>query len=941
MNIQTWFHRPAVLLATGSVLLVASAGAQTVAHTALPLDTAVRTGKLSNGFTYFIRHNATPEKRVVMYLACKAGSILETEQQRGLAHFIEHMSFNGTTHFPKNELVDYLQKSGVRFGADLNAYTSFDETVYQLPLPADNKALLQNGLQIMRDWAQEATLETQEIEKERGVILEEARLGKGAQKRMQQQVMPMLMNNSRYAYRLPIGLDSVIQYAKPETLRQFYHDWYRPDLQALVVVGDVDVQEIEQQVKKLFGTLKNPAKEKARTQYRIPLTGKNQFKALTDAEITSSSVDVYIKLPNIELKTAADYRQAIVQQLLNQLLSQRLIEVSKQANAPFISATAGIQNYLNQLQLFAVHVDVNKGAWEKGVKAAWRELERAKRFGFTATEMNRAGKDYLASFEAAWKERSKARSDQYVKEYVDYFLHGTASPGIEKEYELVKALLPQITLAEIQARLLSALKTTDCDMVVAAPDSEKESLPTAAVITSWQQAVQQETLEAYKDAVVNKPLLAQKPVPGKIIATTQQSVAGVTEYTLSNGVKVVIKPTTFKKDEISFSAFAAGGTSLYNDADYPSASYATGVVAMGGVGPYNSTELGKYLSGKQLGVMPYIGERSQGFTGKATTEELETALQLVYLYCTAPRADAALFTNAINRSKASLANRFNDPASVFADTAAGVLGNYHLRRTGPSEAKLNQVNMNRALEIYKERFADASGFTFVFVGNIDTATIKPLLEIYLGSLPASHTNETAKDLGIRIPKGNISRAVYKGKEDKATVRLYCSGDYTYNEENNTRLQALSKVLGIRLIERLREEEGGVYAPAASVSFAKYPASGYMFSISFGCAPANVEKLIAATQDEMRKLRETGPDQVNLDKYKAETRTSLATAIQGNGYWMGYLANQYQLNEPLGDGMEQGRLVEALTVPVLQQAAKEFLKTDNFIRLVLLPEKGAE
>lgn len=922
----------------GSLLLWLDAQAQAGKTGApLPLDTAVRTGRLANGFRYFIRHNTTPEKRVVLYLVCKAGSILETEEQRGMAHFIEHMSFNGTTHFPKNALVDYLQKSGVRFGADLNAHTSFDETVYQLPLPSDNKTLLQNGLQIMCDWAQEATLDATEIEKERGVILEEARLNKGAQNRMRDQFLPVMMNHSRYAERMPIGKDSVLKYGKPETFRQFYHDWYRPNLQALIVVGDVDVKQIEAEVKKLFGNLANPKPEKPRVNYTIPLTGKNQFLAITDAEMTATTAEISIKLPGVQLRSEGDYRNAVMQQLLNQMLGHRFNEVGKQASPPFLSGGAGVQDFLNQLQLFAVNVSVDKGGLQKGISAAWREIERAKRFGFTETELQRAKQDYLGGMAAAWREKSKTNSEQYVKEYMQYFLHDIAAPGIDKEYQMTKELLPVITVADINALMQGLVKDTDRDIILKAPDSERGSLPAEATVTGWLQAVQQESLEAYKDAAVTKPLLAAEPVTGKIVSVRQLPEVGVTEYTLSNGVKVALKPTAFQKDEIGFAGFAAGGTSLYSDADYQSASGAAGIVSLSGVGEYSNTDLGKLLAGKQLTVSPFISERGQGINGRATPEDLETALQLVYLYSTAPRKDEALFQNLIARTQAGLANRSNDPNSVFGDTIAAVMGNYNIRRTGPTPEKLTQVNLERALAIYKELFADASGFTYLFVGNIDTAAIKPLLEKYLGGLPATYKQAAAKDLGIPIPKGVIEKNVYKGQEDKATVQLFFSGDYTWNETTNSELLALSKVLGIRLLERLREEEGGVYSPSAKVSMNKYPQAGYVFSVAFGCAPANADKLIASVQDELKKLREAGPAQVNLDKYKAEARTAITSSLQNNGFWMSYLSSQYQNQEPLTTVLAQQQLLDKMTVQSLQQAAAKYLTEKNFIRLVLLPE----
>ncbi|BAV05396.1 zinc protease [Filimonas lacunae] len=937
MNVIHWLSRPALLFTAGYTLAALGAQAQK-GHKALPLDTAVRTGKLPNGFTYYIRHNEEPKKRVTLYLVNKAGAILETEEQRGLAHFIEHMSFNGTTHFPKNELVNYLQKSGVRFGADLNAYTSYDETVYQLPLPTDNKELLDNGLTIMREWAQEATLDAAEIDKERGVILEEKRLKKGAQDRMMQQFFPVIMNHSRYADRMPIGIDTVLKFSKPETLREFYHDWYRPDLQALIVVGDIDVNEMEQVIKARFSTLVNPKKEKKRVKYTIPLTGKNQFLVVTDPEMPSTSIEIVSKFEQKPVVTEADYRNSIVEMLFNMMLSQRYSELGKQANPPFLKGGAGLQGFLGGLQIFGASAGVASGGLETGVKAVWRELERAKRLGFTQAELDRAKQDYLSKMAAAWKEKNKTGSDVYVKQYMQYFLAGTAVPGLDKEYQLVNAIVPGIAVADINAVLKTYSKNTDRDIIIMAPQKDKAKLPDEATVNGWLHTVEQEPMDAYKDVVADKPLLAAKPAAGKITRTEQITEVGVTKYTLSNGVTVLVKPTTFKNNEIGFTAFAPGGTSLYSDADYQSAVYAPGIIDAGGVGDYNSQQLDKYLSGKQLNVAPFISDRTQGFNGSAAPAELETMLQLVYLFYTAPRKDADLFQNIITRLKGSLANRASDPSSIYNDTVNAVLGNYNVRRTGPTLEKIDQINLDRAYAIYKERFADASNFTFLFVGSVDTAVLKPLLETYLGSLPATHKHEEARDLGIHIPAGVIERNVYSGKEDKATVRLVFSGDYQFSEENNSTLQALAKVINLRLLERLREEEGGVYTPNADVNFNKYPAGRYAFTIGFGCAPANVDKLIASALDEINKLKLNGPEEVNLDKYKAESRASLKTALESNGFWINYINSQYQNNEPLGAIYNKGKLLDAVTVQKVQQAAKDYLGGNNYIRLVSLPEK---
>ena len=916
--------------------LIAGAISTSQAQTVLPLDPAVRTGKLANGFTYYIRHNEEPKNRVVMYLVNKAGSVLEDEDQRGLAHFMEHMSFNGTKHFPHNELVDYLQKAGVRFGADINAYTSFDETVYQLPIPSDKPELLKSGIEIMRDWAQEATLDPVEIDKERGVVLEEKRLGKGAGERMRRVYWPVILNNSRYSVRVPIGLDTVLNNFKRPVIARFYNDWYRPDLQALIIVGDINVDQMEATVKQQFSSLKNPVHEKVRPKYTVPLTGKNQFIAVTDKEMTSTEAEIMIKHKAPELKTAADYRTALVNSLFDQMLSARYAELLRKSDPPFISGSAGISGFMGGLDAYDASVQAKPGELEKGLKAVWRETERLKHFGFTATELERAKTAYMNEMESAVKEKHKTNSGSYVKEYQAYFLTNSAAPGIDKEYQLTKDDLPGITLTDVNNLATSYITSTNRDILILAPEKDKSSLPDETVVNSWLKTVEAEALTPYKDDVSSKPLLSAMPIPGKIQSEEQNREFNITTITLSNGVKVLLKPTDFKNDQIIFSSFASGGTSLYSDADYQSAANAAGVVTAGGVGNYNTGELSKYLEGKQLNVKPYIAERFQGVGGATTPKDLETAMQMIYAYFTEPREDTAIFKGIIARSKAGLANRASDPNSVFSDTVSAVMGNYNIRRTGPTLQKLEAINPDRAYQIYKERFADAGNFTFTFVGSIDMNTIKPLLEKYLGSLPSTNQHEQAKDLNIHAPAGRIEKTVYKGSEPKATVYLVYTGKYDYSPENNVKMDALKETLEIRLLERLREDESGVYSPGVQESTTKLPQQRYSFLIHFGCAPQNAEKLIASTLDEIGKLEKDGPLQENVDKWRSEDKTTFEPALKTNGFWLGYINGQLQNSEPIEQVSGYNALVDHVNPEGLKEMAKKYLNGDNYIRLVLLP-----
>jgi len=906
--------------------------------TQLPLDSAVTVGHLPNGFTYYIRKNAEPQNRVVLYLANKVGSILEDDDQQGLAHFVEHMSFNGTKHFPKNELVSYLQKAGVRFGGDLNAYTSFDETVYQLPLPTDDPDLLKNGFQIMRDWAHEALFDSLEIEKERGVILEEKRLGKSAQERMQNQYFPFILNQSKYSKRIPIGTEDVLKNFKAATILRFYNDWYRPDLQALIVVGNVDVKETEKTIIELFSDLKVPANPKARTEYSIPLNQKNQFLTVTDKEFPVTAIQVMSKFSGNQLKTTADYHQSILKAIYNQIIGARFNELSQQSNPPFLQAGNYMSNFMANLVTTSTSIVGKQGELEKGFKAAWTEIERVKKYGFTQTELNRAKDILLSGMESAYNERDKTNSENYATEYLSLFLKGEASPGVAYEFNFYKSDLSKITLSEINELIKKYLTDTNRDILILSSEQEKANLPTEETVNKWITEIQNSTISAYVDSVSEKPLLAKKTVSGKIISEKEDEKIGLTTLTLNNGVKVVLKPTNYKNDEIHFFAYSPGGISLYNDSEYESATRASTFVSYGGVADYSLNQLGKYLSGKKVNVAPFVGERNEGFTGFSSPKELETALQLVYLYFTQPRKDTAVYKGMLKIERESLINRNSDPSTVFSDTISAVLGRYNFRYTAPSNEKLDKINLDRAFEIYKDRFADASDFTFLFVGNFDVANIKPLIEQYLGALPATKRVEKARDLNIVIPSGKIDKKVFKGEEQKSTVQLIFSGDYQYNITENNNLIALSEVLDIRLLNRLREDESGVYGVSVNASYEKYPRNRYTFAVSFGCAPENVEKLINSTLDEIRKIKENGATQEEVYKVIAEERRGIEIQLKENSFWINYLLDKFQNNENPDDILTIQECLNKITAKTLQTSANKHLSGNNFIRFVLYPEK---
>lgn len=921
-----------------SIIASAHTFAQSNSGEPIPFDKAVTRGKLPNGFCYYIRHNEEPKNRVTIYLVNKVGSILETDAQQGLAHFMEHMSFNGTKHFPKNQLIDYLQKSGVKFGSDLNAYTSYDETVYQLPLPTDNPELLKNGFQIMRDWAQNATLDATEIEKERGVVLEEKRLHSNAQQRLQDAIFPVLANKSLYAQRKPIGTEEVLKNFKRSNILDFYNKWYRPNLQAIIVVGDIDVAATEKTIKSMFGTLKNPNPALPRKEYKIPLLDKAQFAQFTDPEIPTTSIEIIQKYKKEELKTMADYRRSICRNLFNHIMSERFSDLSKQENSPFLSASNGSSNFLANLDANSTSISAETSKLEDAVRAVWMEIVRTQQTGFTAEELNRAKQSVKKGIESVYNERTKTASENYVNEYVRHFLNGEASPGIAYELELTTKMLAEIQLPELNKCAKDYLATAPKDILLIAPEKDAASLPSEKDIRNWIEQTEKVkiTVENAENAI--SELLPVKPKAGKIIQENKNVKLGTTELKFENGVKVVLKPTTFKDDEINFIASSPGGFSLYSNKDYMSATAATDVVVTAGLGDFNLSQLQKYLTGKHGEVTPYINDRFEGFTGSAAPADLETAMQMIYMYFTNPRKDFQLIKTELERAKSTLDNRYNDPANVFNDTVSTVVGNYNFRRTPPSVEKINQINTERAFEIYKERFADASDFTFTFVGSFDAEKIKPLLAQYLGSLPAIRRTEQAPDLNIHIPEGKLDKKVYKGKDNKSTVRLIFSGTYHYSNPENNKLEALADLLTIKLIEKLREEESGVYGVGAYARYSKYPHNRYAISISFGCAPANVEKLIQSTLNEIHKIQNNLPQQTDLEKVVSEATRAYEVDSQANKFWLNYLVGQQQSDENPEDIFGYTQQLKSLTPAIMQDAAKTYFNENNFARFVLYPGK---
>lgn len=905
----------------------------------IPFDPQVKTGKLANGLTYYIRKNAEPKNRAELRLVIKAGSVLETDAQQGLAHFMEHMAFNGTKNFPKNELVSFLQSSGVKFGADLNAYTSFDETVYQLPVPTDSARLFERAFQILEDWAHNITLDPVEIDKERGVILEEWRLGRGAQQRMRDKYFPLILNNSQYANRLPIGKEDIIRNFKPEVLQQFYKDWYRPDLMAVIAVGDFDVAKVERIIKEKFSRIPAVASPKPRTEYTIAPHPDSKVVILTDPEQPNTVVQVITKRPEIRERTLNDLRESLKRSLFNAMLGNRTEELTQQADPPFVFGFSNYGGFLGNLDAFtSVAVPKDATGVERAIKAVLNENARVQKFGFTATELARAKQELLNGVEQAYKEQDKTRSSALVGQYVQHFLDGDPSTGIGYYYEFVRKNLNGISLPEVNALVNQFIADTNRAVIVMAPEKDKDKLPTKEQVLSYINSTGQ-NLTAYVDETVNKPLLAKTPTPSPVTGEKKIADIGVTEWTLKNGIKVVLKPTNFKNDQILFSAISKGGTSLYDLKDFQNARFASTLIPQGGTGEFNQIQLGKFLAGKSLSVYPYISELNEGMSGSASPKDLPTALELLYSYFTQPRKDPDVVKGFLSNQRGLLANQLATPTpnKVFQDTVQVTLGNHNPRRYPLKPDDLDQIDLDKAFKIYRERFADAGDFTFFFVGSFDEKTIRPLIEKYIGGLPTGGTHESFNDLGIRAPEGQITKTVYKGIDPKSTVQLVYSGNFTWTPENATQVDALSEVLEIKLLEKLREEESGVYGVSASGSYSKFPVQRYSFRIGFGCAPENVDKLISKTLELINELKKNGADPKDIAKFKAESMRETEVQLKENNFWLGYLTNQYFNGDDLSEILHETEQLNKVTPESTKAAANQYFGT-NFIQFILQPEK---
>lgn len=910
----------------------------------LPITPEVKIGKLSNGLTYYIQNNGKPEDKVELRLAIKAGSILEDDDQVGLAHFMEHMNFNGTTNFKKNELVDYLQSIGVEFGADLNAYTSFDETVYILPIPSDDPEKLDKGFQILQDWAGNALLTAEDIDDERGVVIEEYRTRLGAATRMQSKYLDKIAYKSRYAERLPIGTLKNLETFKYESLRRFQEDWYRPNLMAVIAVGDLDVETLEQKIKANFSDLKNPDNPKPRSKYGSE-NHEGTFVAIEwDEEATGSQVQIYYKDKGEikKTKTVKDYRDNMVESLFSQMINNRLSEYSNKPNPPFIYGFSYHGGIIGNKEAYQSFAQTNETGQLEALKTLLEENERVKRYGFKASELERAKKDYLARMERSFKNKDKRESGRIVNAYVQNFLRESPIPGIEWSFNYVQSELPNITLEEVNGLIENFLHDDNRLVVLTGPKKDGLTKVKEEEVIALLDAVKKADIEDYEDEAVRAEMMPVKPKKGSVVSVDVKNKGAINEtitMTLSNGAKVTYKKTDFKNDEILFDAFSYGGSSLYSDEELKETASANGGLFEAGVDGLKKNDMTKMMSGKIASVRPYISTYDEGMSGSASPKDLETLFQMIHLYFTKLDKDDEAFASFISKQKAFLGNILSNPNISFSIALGKFLNEGNPRYTGfPDEEALDNANYDLAYKKFKERFANAGDFNFYFVGNIDEKQLQEFAETYIASLPGNPDGkESYKAPTYRAKSGAHEFTYRKGTEPKSQVNLIFRGDTEYDVKEARTMRVLGEILSIKLIEKLREEEGGVYGAGARGSISKIPYGRFNFSISFPCAPENAEKLADASIAELQKIIDNGPTAEDLDKVKKALLLTRKEQLEQNRFWLSAIKGADYNKSDINNVVNYEKNINAITQEDVHNVAKKYLN-DGFIKAILLPEE---
>lgn len=929
------------ILVTIGMVLLACMAALAQEMPPIPIDPNVRIGHLDNGLTYYIRHNEEPKGQANFYIAQKVGSILEEENQRGLAHFLEHMCFNGTQKFPGNGVVKYCEKIGVKFGADLNAYTSIDETVYNIDnVPVSTTpSTIDSCLWILHDWADGLLLEGDDIDHERGVIHEEwrSRLGGSAMARMQEKLLPEIYPGNRYGQRMPIGLMDVVDNFPYQAIRDYYEKWYRPDQQGIVVVGDIDVDQVEAKIKAIFGTIAKPVNPAERYYIQVEDNKEPIVSMAKDKEQQYAISYIFLKhdaYPT-EAKGKLDYMLVnLINEVSQYALAERISELAEQADPPYMQAAIHDEDFFYSKTKGAytgIAVTSEKGL-ERGITTVYREMLRAARHGITEGELERAKANILTQLESAYNERDKVKSRNYCKEYVRHFIDNEPIPGIENEYKLAQQLLPYLTVEVVNNYMKELVPEGNLVVACMLPEKEGVTYPTKEELLNAMNKVAAEDIAAREEKTSNEPLIKKMPKAGKV-TKTENGPFGYKKLTLSNGAVVYLKTTDFKADEIQMTAFSQGGTSLYGDKDAVNLKVADELFCIGGLGNFNMTELGKALSGKKVSGYPSINTYSEGLDGKTTPKDFETMMQLVYLYFTAQRADNSAFQSWKTKEAAVLANAATNPMKALNDSIRKELYPNMQRLGSLTLDELNQVNYKRCMQIGKERFADASDFTFVFTGNIDESTAIPMIEQYIAALPAKGKKETYRDFGAKWREGVRNNIFKRGMEiPTATVFMAQGGKVDYNLKNKLVYSIADQVLDIMMTEEIREKEGGTYGVSVSAQVNKLPQPNVMYQVYYQTDPDKYEFLNKRIEEILAEFIQDGPSATNMAKVKEYMVKKHTENLRENRYYSNCM------RELLVNGLDAftdyDKVLESITANDVRLAMDNLVKQGNKVIVVM-------
>ncbi len=907
----------------------------------LPRDPSIRVGQLDNGLTYYVRNNTEPQNRAELAIALKAGSILEEDDQKGIAHFLEHMLFNGTENFEGQEIINFLERSGMAFGPDVNAYTSFDETVYTLQIPLDEPDIVNTSFEILAEWASKATLDVEEIDKEREVIVEEWRFRDQTMNgRLQKAILPILLGDTRYAERLPIGDIDIIRSAPREAFTRFYETWYRPDLMAIVAVGDFDVDEFEQRIIDTFSSLENPENPAPRTEYDVPLPGNSVYYTFEDPEFPVTAAQIFYKSPSEGLVTLENFRNSLKGSLFSVMMNNRLSEKAREANAPYLQASAESGPFIGGVDDLTLTVITPEGELELGLNAVLAEVKRVLDFGFQPSELERAKTNLTVSFEENYTVRDDLDSSFWRDAMIDEFLAGNIVTSNGADLEILEAYLPDISLEEVNE--LASIFTQEEDRAVIALVPQKEGFvaPSEADLEAWVAEGFNQEVEAYQDELADAELLTDIPEAVAITSETYVPELDTTIITLANGVRVIMKPTDFVTEQVSLSGVSYGGTSLVSDEDYPEASIISSVIPESGVADFSLNQLERILTGKNVTVAVGISSLTEGMSGAAEVEDLETMFQLLYLYATQPRKDVTAFERTQDAFIANLENRASQPSAAFQDAITQSLYGDNIRFNTLTVEQINSLDFDRAFEIYQERFADMDDFTFTIVGDFDLEQMKALSAIYLGNLPSRAGTETWRNYYPDLPTGVTETNVYKGLEEQAVLRIQWDGPF-YNPVRDERFKLflLDGVLSIKMREKIREEIAGTYSPSVFRTYLQKPVKRYTVGVQYTTDPQRIEELIPPTLEVMFDLRDNGPDEDTLSKAKEQVKRGLEESLQDNGYWQ-FVLEFFYFSNPNEDPLtivNYEELVDAITAQEVQEMAQRFIVPDRYTQVILYPE----